>query len=216
MAHQSKDKVSGYLQVPNASKTIVVLGHGAGAGMMHRNMEGIASGLHAYSIATLRYQFPFMERGGGRDSKEVSLSTVQSAVAQAKKLQPKLTIFAAGHSFGGRMTSTAASESMLPDVKGLIFFAFPLHASGKPSVDRAEHLYAIKKTPMLFLSGTRDQLLDLDLFKPIVKKLGRQAKLHLIDTADHGYRILKRTRTSEETPFEEMCRVAGGWISKKS
>jgi len=211
-AHDSKDKVSVFLQVPTQTDSLVVLGHGAGAGMMHSNMEGIAGALHANGIATFRYQFPFMERGGGRDSKEVSLSTVQNAVKKAHQLQPGLKLLAGGHSFGGRMTSLAAADS-LPHVQGLIFFAFPLHPPNKPSVERAEHLPTIK-IPMLFLSGTRDKLFDLDLFKPVHKRLGRNAKLHLIDTADHSYKILKRTRKSEEIVFDEMARIARGWIDK--
>jgi predicted alpha/beta-hydrolase family hydrolase len=211
LAHETKGKVSAILEVPKRSSAIIVLGHGAGAGMTHANMENIAVALHARQIATFRYQFPFMERGGGRDSNQVSLSTVGNAVKTAAQLQPGLSLYAGGHSFGGRMTSLAASESLLPAAQGLIFFAFPLHPPAKPSADRAEHLGRIK-IPMLFLSGTRDKLLTIDLFKPVLKKLGRRAAVHYLDTADHSYKTLKRTRQSEENVFDEMARVASDWI----
>lgn len=211
LAHPSKDKVSSILQVPKNADALIVLGHGAGAGMNHSNMENIANALHANQIATFRYQFPFMERGGGRDSKEVSLSTVANAVEKAASLEPKLPIFAGGHSFGGRMTSLAAAESLLPAAKGLVFFAFPLHPPGKPSVDRAAHLGDIE-IPMLFLSGTRDKLFTVDLFKPILKKLGNSIEIHYLETADHSYKILKRTRVSDEDVFVEMGRVTRQWI----
>ena len=214
LAHESKDKVSGYLMMPPKAKAVVVLGHGAGAGMHHSNMENIANELADQKIGTFRYQFPFMERGGGRDSETVSLATVVSAIEQTKKLCKGKPIFAGGHSFGGRMTSLAAATEDFPDyVLGLIFFGFPLHAPNKPSDHRAAHLSDIKM-PMLFLSGTRDALNSLDLFKPIVKKLKKQAKLHLLDTANHSYKILKRTRKSEEDIFVEMARVANDWIEQ--
>jgi len=211
VAHASKDKVSSLLQIPSGANAIIVLGHGAGAGMEHSNMESIATALHAQNIATFRYQFPFMERGGGRDSQEVSLATVAAAVEKASALAPKLPLYAGGHSFGGRMTSMAAANSMLPAAKGLVFFAFPLHPSGKPSVERATHLMDIK-IPMLFLSGTRDKLLTIDLFKPVLKKLGKRAKVHYLDTADHGYKILKRSRKSQQCVFEEMAESTRSWI----
>lgn len=228
-AHPTKDPVSAILQVPQGADALVVLGHGAGAGMEHANMEGIANALHQQQIATFRYQFPFMERGGGRDSKEVSVSTVRNACACAIQLTPKLLHFAGGHSFGGRMTSVAASESDLPSIQGLIFFAFPLHPPGKPATERADPLSQIN-VPMLFLSGTRDKLFTVDLFKPVLAKLKRggksgkaksgktssqtrpKAELHLLDTAEHGYKILKRTRKSDESVFDEMARVARQWI----
>ena len=211
VAHESKDKVSSLLEVPKNASELVVLGHGAGAGMNHANMQSIADALHAQGIATFRYQFPFMERGGGRDSKEVSLATVAAAVENASSLAPGIPIYAGGHSFGGRMTSLAAAESMLPSAVGLIFFAFPLHPAGKPSVERAAHLSDIK-IPMQFLSGTRDKLFTIDLFKPIHKKLRKKATIHYLDTADHGYKILKRTRKSKQDVFEEMAEVVRDWI----
>ncbi|MFK7768445.1 MAG: alpha/beta family hydrolase [Mariniblastus sp.] len=216
VAHPSKGNVSAIFQMPNDPIALMVLGHGAGAGMTHANMEKISATLLSRGIATFRYQFPFMEKGGGRDSKQVSLATVENAVLAATKLAPKIPTFAGGHSFGGRMTSLAAAEQLIDQVDGLIFFAFPLHPSGKPSIERADHLPTIKK-PMLFLSGTRDKLFTVDLFTSVLKKLQKKnratsAQLHLLDTADHSYKILKRTRNSDEDVFEEMSRVAHHWI----
>ncbi|MEM9941044.1 MAG: alpha/beta family hydrolase [Planctomycetota bacterium] len=216
-AHPEKGKVSAVLIKPKDAKSLVVLGHGAGAGMYHSNMDSIAQSLFERSIATLRYQFPFMERGGGRDSEKVSLATVASAVIFAKSLARRfkslkgLPIFAGGHSFGGRMTSLAAADSMLGELDGLIFFAFPLHAPNKPSNHRAEHLSKIP-VPMLFLSGSRDSLMDLDLFRPVLKKIRKTAKLHVIDTANHGYKVLKKIRNNSESVFDEMGDVVDRWI----
>lgn len=210
VAHESRGKVSGHLMMPPRATAVVVMGHGAGAGMYHGNMDRIADELASAGIGTFRYQFPFMERGGGRDSETVSLSTVNNAIRQTRKLTRK-PILAGGHSFGGRMTSLAAAQDDFPDyVQGLAFFAFPLHAPHKPSDHRADHLRKIR-LPMLFLTGTRDALNSLNLFKPVVRKLGRRAKLHLLDTANHGYKVLKKTRKSEEDVFVEMARVTREW-----
>lgn len=211
LVHRSKKRVSSILQVPSQADALVVLGHGAGAGMTHPNLANIAAALHANQIATFRYQFPFIERGGGRDSKDVTLSTIVSAVEQAGSMQPELPIYAGGHSFGGRMTSLAASELLIPSARGLVLFAFPLHPPGKPSVDRAAHLVKIE-IPMLFLAGTRDKLFSAELFTPVLKKLGSSATLHYLDTADHSYKSLKRTRESDEDVFVEMARVTRQWI----
>ena len=164
-------------------------------------------------IATFRYNIPYMEYGKGRDSQGVCTATVRAAVAAAHKAVPGLRLLAGGHSFGGRMTSTAASESPLDGVRGLVFFAFPLHQPGKPDTKRAEHLSAVT-VPMLFLSGTRDELAKLDLLRSVSKKLGKRATLHLLDTADHGFRTLKRSRKSEEDVFAEMARIVGEWASQ--
>jgi len=164
-------------------------------------------------VATFRYNFPYMEYGKGRDSQEVCTATVRSAVAAAHMAAPDLPLLAGGHSFGGRMTSTAASESPLDGVSGLVFFSFPLHQPGKPETKRADHLSAVT-IPMLFLSGTRDEMADLDLLKSVCKKLGKRATLHPLDTADHGFRILKRSRKSDEDVFVEMARVVREWASK--
>jgi predicted alpha/beta-hydrolase family hydrolase len=174
-------------------------------------MQKIADALAEQRIAMFRYNFPFKEHGrGGVDSPKVAVATVRSAVVEAKRLEPQLTLLAGGHSFGGRMTTTAQSGSPLDGVKGLVLFSFPLHAPNRPDDSRAEHLSAIK-VPMLFLTGTRDALNDLTLFHPVVKKLGKIATLHLLDTADHSYKVLKKTRASEEDVFVEMARVVREW-----
>lgn len=210
-----KGEVSSLLLLPENPIACVVLGHGAGAGMRHANMENIAIQLANKGIATFRYQFPYMERGGGRDSVAVSLATVRAAVKAAQDRVGEIPLFAAGHSFGGRMTSLAAAEEGgLPGVSGLIFFAFPLHAPGKPGTDRAAHLPQIT-VPMLFLSGTRDTFAQLPLFQPMIENLGKKAHLHLLETASHGYKVLKRTRTNPEDIFEEMGRVAHEWIENQ-
>lgn len=191
----------------------MVLGHGASTNMRHATMQAIADALAAGGVATFRYNFPYSESGGGRDSQAVCVETVRNAVKAARLAAPDLTLLAGGHSFGGRMTSTAQSIEPLPDVKGIVFFSFPLHLPDRPDVKRAEHLAAIT-VPMLFLSGTRDKLASLNLLKLTVKGLGKRATLHLLDTADHGYKILKKTRGSDEDIFSEIARNASNWIGK--
>ncbi len=176
------------------------------------NLQTIAERLADTGMATFRYNFPYMEHRAGRDSQEVCTATVRSACAAARKMAPDLQLLAGGHSFGGRMTSTAASESALDGVHGLVFFAFPLHPPDRPSTKRADHLSAVT-IPMLFLSGTRDELAHLDLLQPVCGKLGKRATLHLLDTADHGFRTLKRSRKSEEDVYVEMARVVREWAS---
>ncbi len=183
-----------------------------GTNMRHANLQTIAERLADAAIATFRYNFPYMEHRGGRDSQEVCTATVRSACAAARKAAPDLALLAGGHSFGGRMTSTAASEAALDGVRGLVFFAFPLHPPGRAATKRADHLSAVT-IPMLFLSGTRDELADLDLLQPVCEKLGNRATLHLLDTADHGFRTLKRSRKSEEDVYVEMARVVREWVA---
>jgi predicted alpha/beta-hydrolase family hydrolase len=215
LATPEKGEVSALLLRPADASHLLVLGHGAGADMRSSSMQSIAENLAERGIATLRYNFPFKEyRRGGVDSPKVATATVRSAIAEAKRLEPKLTLLAGGHSFGGRMTTTAQSESPLDDVKGLVLFSFPLHAPNQPSDERAAHLEAIK-IPMLFLTGTRDALNDLDLFGPVIKKLGKRATLHLLDTADHSYKVLKKTRTSTEDVFAEMARITVEWLERQ-
>jgi predicted alpha/beta-hydrolase family hydrolase len=223
MAHQTKEmtflatpekgNVSALLIQPRDATHLLVLGHGASTNMRHATLQTIAEHLAEVGIATFRYNFPYMEYGKGRDSTAVCTATVRSAVAAARKAVPSLPLLAGGHSFGGRMTSTAASESPLDGVRGLVFFAFPLHQPAKPDTKRADHLSAVM-VPMLFLSGTRDELTQLDLLQSVCKKLGTRATLHLLDTADHGFRILKRSRKSEEDVFAEMARVVREWASR--
>jgi len=206
-----KGEVSSILLLPPSATHLIVIGHGASANMRHTNLERLAKELYHTGIASFRYQFPYMERGGkGRDSLAISLATVRQAVFKAKEMAPKLQLFAGGHSFGGRMTSMADAETPLP-VEGLLFFSFPLHPAGKPSLDRAEHLYLIDKR-MLFLTGSRDKLANPELLDQVITKLGQRATLHLLDTADHGYKILKRTRESDEDVFVEMVRIVRDWL----
>lgn len=213
LATPEKGEVSAILMRPDRATHLVVLGHGAGADMRSASMQRIAEALAERGIATFRYNFPFKERGGGGvDSPRVATATVRAAIAEAKRLEPELTLLAGGHSFGGRMTTRAQSESPLDGVKGLVLFSFPLHAPNRPDDSRAAHLDAIR-IPMLFFTGTRDALNDLDLFRPVIEKLGKHATLHAIDTGDHSYKILKKTRTASEDVFAEMARVLAGWLA---
>jgi uncharacterized protein len=213
VATPEKGEVSALLVRPAGASHLLVLGHGASTNMRHATLQTIAERLAAVGVATFRYNFPYMEHGTGRDSQAVCTATVRAAVAAAHAAAPDLALLAGGHSFGGRMTSTAASEAPLEGVHGLVFFAFPLHQPGKPDTKRAEHLAAVT-VPMLFVSGTRDELAGLDLLQPVCKKLGKRATLHRLDTADHGFRTLKRSRNSGEDVFVEMARVVSEWASK--
>jgi uncharacterized protein len=212
LATPEKGEVSALFVRPGDASHLLVLGHGASTNMRHATLQTIADRMAEAGIATFRYNFPYMEHGRGRDSREVCTATVRAAVAVARMAALDLRLLAGGHSFGGRMTSTAASESPLDGVHGLVFFSFPLHQPGSPDTKRADHLGAVT-VPMLFLSGTRDELANLDLLQPVCKRLGKRATLHLLDTADHGFRTLKRSRKSEEDVFVEMARVVREWAS---
>ncbi len=212
LATLEKGEVSALLIRPEAATHLLVFGHGASTNMRHRTLQAIAENLATQKIATFRYNFPYSEKGSGRDSPKTCVATIRSAVAAAHEAAPDLKMLAGGHSFGGRMTTTAASEAPLENVIGLVLSSFPLHAPGAPDTKRAEHLSSVT-VPMLFLSGTRDTLAELDLFEPVVKKLGKLATLHLLDTADHSYKILKKTRQSDEDVFAEMARVTGQWAT---
>jgi len=212
-ATPNKGEVSAILMRPDGATHLLVLGHGASTNMRHATMQSIADALAARGIATFRYNFPYSERGGGRDSQAVCTETIRNAVRAAHKAAPDLTLLAGGHSFGGRMTTTAQSEEPLENVAGLVLFSFPLHLPGRPDTRRAEHLANIK-IPMLFLSGTRDELATLDLLEPAIKKLGKHTTLHLIDTANHSYKILKKSRSSDEDVFAEMAGKTLSWISE--
>ena len=211
-ATPEKGEVSALLVRPAGASHLLVLGHGASTTMRHATLQAIAEALADAGIATFRYNFPYAEHGKGRDSQAVCTETVRAAVAAAHEAAPDLPLLAGGHSFGGRMTSTAASESPLEGVRGLVFFSFPLHQPGKPETKRADHLAAVT-VPMLFLSGTRDELAEMDLLRPACEKLGGRATLHAVDTADHGYKVLKRSRASEEDVFVEMARVVREWAA---
>src|SRR5215813_10214658 len=213
LAAPEKGEVSALLIRPGDASILLVLGHGASTNMRHATLQTIAERLADAGLATFRYNFPYMEYGKGRDSQEVCTATVRAAVAAAHKAAPDLPLLAGGHSFGGRMTSTAASEAPLDGVCGLVLCSFPLHQPGKPETKRAEHLNAVT-VPMLFLSGTRDEMADPELLQSVCKKLGKRATLHPLDTADHGFHVLKRSRKSEEDVFVEMARVVREWALK--
>jgi predicted alpha/beta-hydrolase family hydrolase len=214
LATPEKGDVSALLIRPEDPTHLLVLGHGASTNMRHATLQSIADRLADVGIATFRYNFPYAENGKGRDSPAVCTATVRSAVKAASEAAPELPLLAGGHSFGGRMTSTAASEPPLEGVRGLVFFSFPLHLAGKPETKRADHLDSVT-VPMLFLSGSRDKLAEPSLLQPVCEKLGARATLHVLDTADHGYRILKKTRGSDEDVFTEMARVLRDWASKR-
>ncbi|HEY4365771.1 MAG TPA: alpha/beta family hydrolase [Steroidobacteraceae bacterium] len=187
------DQVSGLWLLPSDARACFVFAHGAGAGMEHPSMSTVATELAALGIATLRFQFPYMQRGSKRpDRPELCHATVRAAVAEASRLAPALPLIAGGRSFGGRMTSQAQALSPLPGVMGLAFLAFPLHPAGKPADTRAEHLFAVT-IPMLFLQGTRDELAKLELLEPLIGKLGHRATLQLLPDADHSFHVPART-----------------------
>jgi hypothetical protein len=213
IATPEKGRVSALMIRPANASHMLVLGHGASTNMRHATLETIAERLADVGIGSFRYNFPYSEHGGGRDGTGTCTATVRSAVSAAHAAAPDLPLLAGGHSFGGRMTSTAASEAPLDGVHGLVFFSFPLHQPGRPETKRADHLISVT-VPMLFLSGTRDELADLELLRPVTKKLGKRTTLHTLDTADHGYRILKRSRSSDEDVFVEMARIAREWAVK--
>jgi uncharacterized protein len=191
-------------QAPQDAVAALVLAHGAGAGMRHRQMQALADGFGRHGIATLRFDFPFIEAGKSRvDSPEVAIAKIEEAFAAAAT-RTALPLWLGGHSFGGRMASHAVAAGRVAP-EGLIFCSFPLHVPGKPATTRAAHLESISR-PMLFLSGTRDPLAERALLVCVVATLP-SAKLHWLDTADHGYRVLKRTRASTEDVFDEIGRV---------
>jgi predicted alpha/beta-hydrolase family hydrolase len=210
------ERVSALLIRPVDASSCLVLAHGAGAGMRHPFMAAAAEKLAARGIATLRYQFPFMERGSKRpDAPKLAHATVRAAVAEAARRCPGLRLFAGGKSFGGRMTSQAQAASPLPDVAGLVFVGFPLHPAGKPSVDRADHLDGVA-LPMLFLQGTRDELATLELLQPVIERLGARATLHLVDDADHAFHVRARSGRRDAQVLDEMLDVVAAWTRRQA
>ncbi len=211
---EAADTVSALLQLPARARACYVLAHGAGADMRHAFMEKIAVGLAERGIATLRFNFSYMEKNQGRpDRPAVAHAAIRAAVAEAARLCPGLKLVAGGKSFGGRMTSQAQSKAPLPDVKGLAFLGFPLHAAKKPSSKRAEHLAGIK-IPMLFLQGTRDGLADLGFLKPVVEKLGPTATLHEVEGGDHSFAVLKKSGRTNEEALTEVLDALVAWIDE--
>jgi predicted alpha/beta-hydrolase family hydrolase len=182
--------------------------------MTHKAMAATADGLEALGVATLRYNFPYMEKGGSRvDPPPVAHAAVRAAVAEAGRLAAGLPLFAGGRSFGGRMTSQAQALDPLPGVRGLVFFAFPLHPAGKPSTDRAPHLSDVK-IPMLFLQGTNDALADLTLLKGVVADLGARATLELVDAADHSFHVPAKTGRKDPEVLAELLKTAAAWMAR--
>jgi predicted alpha/beta-hydrolase family hydrolase len=214
LASRSAGEVSALLVRPEGARWLYVFGHGAGAGMRHRFMEDAAVALAAHGIATFRYQFPYVEQGSRRiDPQPILLSTVRSAVAAARAAAGDLPLLAGGKSMGGRMTSLAASKEPLVDVRGIVFFGFPLHPAGAPATEGGEHLAAVPN-PMLFLQGTRDKLADLDLLRPIVDQLGPRATLHVVEGADHGLDMLKRSGRTAKDVLEELAKTMAAWAER--
>jgi hypothetical protein len=205
-------RVSALLEVPEEARACLVLAHGAGAGMTHPFMADVARELAERGIATLRYQFPYMEQGSKRpDTPAVAQATVRAAVAEGAHRVPALPLFAGGKSFGGRMTSQAQAAQPLPGVRGLVFFGFPLHPAGKPSDTRAQHLADVK-VPMLFLQGTRDDLADLALLRPVVERLGAGAKLQVFEDADHSFHVRARSGRTDAQVRSAMLDAASEWM----
>jgi predicted alpha/beta-hydrolase family hydrolase len=205
--------VSGLLLQPDAARLLYVLAHGAGAGMRHPFLESIAQRLAERSIATLRYQFPYMEQQARRpDPPAVAAATVRAAVAEAAHVAPGLPLVAGGKSFGGRMTSTAQAEAPLPGVQGLVFLGFPLHPPGRPADKRAEHLAQVR-IPMLFLQGDRDEFADLKLLRPMVKQFGERATLHLVEGGDHSFHVLKRSGRTDVEVMAELVETIVAWTA---
>ena len=212
LATPEKGEVSALLVRPQNATHVLVLGHGASSNMRTPLLQTIADHLADEQIATFRYNFPYSENKRGRDPNPVCIATIRAAVkaAEAVRLAPDLPLFAGGRSFGGRMTSQAQAIEPLPNVRGLAFLGFPLHRAGKPGIERAEHLANIT-VPLLFVSGERDALAELDLLRPVVAGFGERATLHLVAHADHSFKVLKRTRHSSEDVFTEAARVVAEW-----
>jgi predicted alpha/beta-hydrolase family hydrolase len=195
---------------PNAHR-MLTLAHGAGAGMRHPFMEKLAAELASVGVATLRYEFPYMEQRKSRqDAAPVLHERVAAAAEVARQAAPELPLLAGGKSFGGRMTSQAAAEGVLLGVKGIVFFGFPLHPPNRPGTSRADHLAKVT-VPMLFLQGTRDEFAPLDLLRPIGESLGSRATLHVIDGADHGFHVLKRSGRTDDEVLRELAQTVASW-----
>jgi len=206
-------RVSGLLQTAAKGTSCYVVAHGAGAGMRHPFLAKVSDGLAARGMATLRYQFPYMEKGSPRpDSPDVAHQAVRAAVSAASPLVSDLSLFAGGKSFGGRMTSQAQAESPLPGVRGLIFLGFPLHPPGKPSDERAKHLFEVN-IPMLFLQGDRDEFAKLDLLRSLTDRLGSRATLKLFPGADHSFHVPARTGKKDAEVMAEVLDAIKEWTS---
>ena len=212
-ASRSAGDVSAILTRPPDGTCLLVFAHGAGAGMTHPFMESLAANLAMRGVGTFRYQFPYMERGSKRpDPAPILEATVRSAVEAAAGVAGDLTLVAGGKSMGGRMTSRAASADPLSPVRGLVFYGFPLHAVGKPGIERADHLQRVS-VPMLFLQGSRDRLADLDLLAPLVERLGARATLHVTDGADHSFHVPARSGRTDAEVREALADETARWAA---
>ena len=204
-------RVSGLVFMPKGARAVYVLAHGAGAGMTHPFMEAVARDLAERGVGTLRYQFPYMERGSRRpDSPRIAQAAVRAAIGETRRLAPRLPMFAGGKSFGGRMTSQAEAEAPLAGISGIAFLGFPLHPPGNPSDGRGDHLADVD-VPMLFLQGTRDEFADLALLKPLVKRLGAGATLCLFDEANHSFHVPARTGRKDADVRGDLADALVAW-----
>jgi len=212
-ASERAGEVSALLLRPPRARLLLVLAHGAGAGMRHAFLESVAERLAARRIASFRHQFPYTEQGRrAPNPPAVLIATVRAAVDAAAKAAPDLPLLAGGKSMGGRMTSLAASAAALPGVRGLVFLGFPLHAAGRPSRERGAHLADVG-LPMLFLQGTRDKLADLDLLRPLCADLGPRATLHVVDGGDHSFHVPKRSGRSDADALDELADRIESWTA---
>jgi len=208
---ESGGEVSALLLRPAKAQWLLILAHGAGAGMHHPFMQKLAGELASVNIATLRFQFPYMEQKRRvPDAPAVLVATVLAATRAASEAAPGLLLLAGGKSMGGRMASQAAAQQLLAGVGGLVFFGFPLHPPNKPGTKRADHLPKVPM-PMLFLQGTRDTLADLKLLRPVCAKLGKRALLHVVESADHSFHVLKRSGTNDEAVLRELAQKVASW-----
>ncbi len=205
--------IDGVLNKPRRARALYVLAHGAGAGMRHVFLEEVSERLAAARIATFRYEFPYMTQGRRRpDTPRVLQQTVRAAVETARKKAPRLPLFAGGKSMGGRMTSLAASQDPLPNVRGLVFLGFPLHAPGRVGSERADHLSDVG-VPMLFVQGTRDSLADLDHITDVCTRLKKKTTLHVVDGGDHSFKVLKRSGRDPADVMEEIVQAIASWVT---
>jgi predicted alpha/beta-hydrolase family hydrolase len=212
----AEGSVSGLLHLPRGATHLYVLAHGAGAGMRHPFLEAMATQLAEQKIGTLRYQFPYMERGRkSPDTPSVAIAAVRAAVARASELHPELPLIAGGKSFGGRMTSQAQAQAALPGVRGLAFLGFPLHAPGKPDTTRGDHLAQVS-IPMLFLQGARDDFARLDLITQVCERLSPRATLALVDGADHSFGVRKSAGRTAQEVRDQLCTTLADWARGQS
>jgi hypothetical protein len=208
-------EVSGLLLRPTDARRLYVLAHGAGAGMRHAFLESIAVRLATRGIATLRYQFPYLEHGGRRpDPQPVLLATVRAAIVTARQAAPDLPLLAGGKSMGGRMTTLAAAEASLAGVEGVVLLGFPLHPAGASGVARAAHLERVRH-PMLFLQGTRDALADAGLMRGVCERLGALATLEMIEGADHSFHVLKRSGRTDAEVLDQLADTVAAWSARE-